>query len=89
MMLAQRLAEGWRAWRLRRRWTAERQLQHLLEMVSEDNRWLASDETASALTERYLAALSPDWFTRGHESIRCLRSRLGLDPRNGVDVRRG
>ena len=54
-------------------------------MLIADHRWLAADKTADALTERYLAALSPDWYSRHHEDTARLRSRLGLVPDRGYD----
>ena len=75
-----RVSEAWRQWRHRRYWTAERQLEHLLLMVQADNRWLAHDKTADALTTRYLAALAPDWMSRYHDDPDAFRRALGLCP---------
>jgi hypothetical protein len=80
-----RVAEAWRAWRRRRYWTQARQVEHLRMMLLADHRWLAADKTADALTERYLAALAPDWYMRQHEDTARLRSRLGLVPPQGYD----
>lgn len=80
-----RLAEWWRAKRTARYWTTEKQLNHLRTLLLADHRWLAADKTADALTERYLAALAPDWYTRQHEDVGQLRSRLGLVPPQGYD----
>lgn len=84
---ALRLSEGlaglrgwWSAWRSRRYWTPERQLEHLRLMVQGDHRWLAHDKTADALTTRYLAALEPDWYTRYHADICHFRREIGLEP---------
>ena len=80
-----RVLEAWRTWRRRRHWTQARQVEHLRTMLLADHRWLASDKTADALTERYLAALAPDWYARSHEDTAHLRSRLGLVPPGGYD----
>lgn len=81
----ERVAEVLRAWRRRRYWTQARQVEHLRTMLLADHRWLAADKTADALTERYLAALAPDWYARTHEDTARLRSRLGLVPPQGYD----
>ncbi len=75
-----RVAGAWHAWRRRRYWTAERQLEHLRLMVQEDHRWLAHDKTADALTTRYLAALAPDWMSRQHAWPDRFRREIGLCP---------
>jgi hypothetical protein len=77
--------EAFRAWLLRRHWTQDRQVEHLRMMLLSDHRWLASDKTADALTERYLSALAPDWYARSHEDVAHLRSRLGLVPPGGYN----
>lgn len=73
----------WLKKRRDRQWTAELQLEHLRIMVQEDHRWLANDPTASALTERYLAALAPDWFRRTHTGSGTFRRELGMDGEQG------
>lgn len=83
-----RVAEAWRAWRRSRYWTAERQLEHLLLMVQADNRWLAHDKTADALTARYLAALAPDWMSRYHDDPDAFRRSIGLCPHEARRKRR-
>lgn len=83
--IVSRVANEWRAWRRRRYWTQARQMEHLRIMLLADHRWLANDKTADALTERYLAALAPDWYSRTHEDTARLRSRLGLVPPQGYD----
>ena len=75
------LIRAWLKKRGDRQWTAEMQLEHLRILVQEDHRWLAHDATASALTERYLAALAPDWFRRPHTGAGTFRRELGLEPR--------
>ena len=70
------------AWRKRRYWTAERQLEHLRQLVQADHRWLAHDKTADALTTRYLAALAPDWMRTVHTDIAIFRREIGLEPKN-------
>ena len=75
-----RLVTWWRAWKRRRYWTAERQLEHLRLLVQADHRWLAHDKTADALTQRYLAALAPDWMTRTHADPCHFRRQIGLEP---------
>lgn len=69
-----------RSWRRRRTWTLEMQLEHLRQLVMADHRWLAHDKTASALTERYLAALAPDWMSRTHMDVCHFRREIGLEP---------
>jgi hypothetical protein len=78
--IVRRAAEAWRAWRRRREWAPERQLEHLRQMVMGDHRWLAHDKTADALTTRYLAALAPDWMSRVHAHPDHVRRDLGLEP---------
>lgn len=75
-----RLARWWQAYKHRREWTPERQLDHLRRLVMDDNRWLAHDKTADALTTRYLAALAPDWMSRVHTDACHFRRELGLEP---------
>jgi hypothetical protein len=67
------------AWRERRFWK-RMQPGHLRNLIQEDSRWMAHDPIATALTERYLAALADDWQTCSFEPVSKLRSRLGLDP---------
>ena len=85
--LALKLNEGlgvlrgwWRAWKRRREWTPERQLEHLRQMVQGDHRWLAHDKTADAMTTRYLAALGPDWMCVVHTDPGHFRREIGLEP---------
>lgn len=73
-----------KTWLKKRReghWTAELQLEHLRVLIQQDHRWLAHDATASALTERYLAALAPDWFKRSHSGSGAFRREIGLEPK--------
>ena len=77
---AWRVAEKLGARRRRRYWTTARQIEHLRTMLEADNRWMSHDTTANALTQRYLDALAPDWYTRVHEDTPDLRRRLGLVP---------
>lgn len=72
----------WREWQRRRYWTAERQLENLRNMVQEDNRWLAHDKVAGALTARYMAALAPDWMSRVHSCPDQFRREVGLEPQH-------
>lgn len=74
------IARRWHAWRRRRRWTAERQLEHLRLLVQGDHRWLAHDKTADALTTRYLAALADDWYQVVHTDASEFRREIGLEP---------
>ena len=74
------LIERFKAWRKRRYWTPERQLENLRIMVMGDHRYLAHDKTADALTERYLAALAPDWYQRVHVDPWHFRQSIGLEP---------
>ena len=70
----------------RREWSAERQLHELRVIVMMDNRWLAHDKTADALTGRYLKLLNEHWYHQSVEDVRLLRERLGLDPMRNVEV---
>ena len=71
----------WLAERRRKReWSAERQLHELRVIVMMDHRWLAHDETASALTHRYLKLLDEHWYKQTTEDVSDLRKRLGLCP---------
>jgi hypothetical protein len=83
MLTIDRIVGRIRQWWRRRYWTSERQLEHLRMLVQLDHRWLAHDDTASALTERYLAALAPDWYVREHEDVSYFRQRIGLNPVSG------
>jgi hypothetical protein len=74
------LRERWEAWRKRRYWTAERQLENLRNMIYSDHRWLAHDKTADAITTRYVAALAPDWYKRVHTDSCHFRKEIGLEP---------
>lgn len=67
------------AWRKRRYWEAQ-QLEWLRTMVHGDARWLARHPIASAIAQRYEAALAEDWYARPHEDVSKLRTRLGIDP---------
>ena len=71
---------AWRSRRHRREWGAERQLEHVRQLVLLDHRWLAHDKTADELTARYLKALNEHWYRIGTEDIRLFRERIGLDP---------
>ena len=79
-----RVAGAWRAWRRRRYWTAERQLENLRNMVQGDHRWLAHDKVADALTTRYLAALAPDWMRVAHTDPCHFRREIGLEPQHAL-----
>ena len=74
-----RVFEKCRDWQIRRYWH-KRQIEHLRTMLEADNRWMAHDKTANALTQRYLGAISPDWYTRVFEDTPDLRRRLGIVP---------
>lgn len=74
------LIELYKAWRERKKWTKEAQLQALLRMVQEDYRWLGASQIADEITSRYLDMLAPDWYKRNFEHISSLRARIGLDP---------
>lgn len=74
-----KLLQRLRDWRQRRKWAAMH-LEWLRTMVYGDARWLALNPIASALTERYEAALRDDWYALDHEDTPRLRTRLGLDP---------
>ena len=74
------LLEKYRAWRYKRLWTIERQLEHLRIIIQMDDRWMAHDPKVSAMTQRYLELLSPDWMKKQVEPTPELRKRLGCDP---------
>lgn len=81
--------KAWREERRRRRlWTPEDQLDYLRVKVTQDARWLAHDPVASALCERYLVMLAPDWYQRSAEDVSDLRQRLGLDPHEAARAQR-
>lgn len=64
-------------------WTAELQLEVLRAQLAEDNRWLASNHIAYALTCRYIEMTALDWYKRSVKSIPTFREDLGLTPRYG------
>lgn len=68
-------------WRKRRYWN-KRQLEHLHDLISADQRWLSHDPVAKALTDRYMAAFNSDWYKLSYEEVSQFRSRIGLDPHN-------
>jgi hypothetical protein len=76
-----KLKTWWKRRKARKYWTAERQLENLRNMIYSDNRWLAHDKTADALTTRYCAALAPDWFRRVHADPEAFRREIGLEPK--------
>lgn len=76
----QPLALAWAMWRHKRRWPQSLQVECLRVALLSDNRWLASDPTARALTDRYLAMLADDWMSVSHEDTAQMRQRLDLDP---------
>jgi len=78
--MLEKLKAAWNERRRKREWSAERQLHELRTIVMMDNRWLANDKTAEALTERYLKLLNEHWYKQSVEDIRLLRERLGLCP---------
>lgn len=61
-------------------WTTEDMLERALVVMSDDERWLASDHVASALTMRYMQMLTPGWASLPVEHSGKLRARLGIDP---------
>lgn len=75
------IVTSWKAWRLRRYWTLERQVEHLRNLINSDWQWLAGDPVADALTTRYRRALSWQWYRLEHEYSAALRRRLALEPR--------
>ena len=81
-----RVAGAWRAWRRRRYWTAELQLDNLRKMIYADHRWLAHDKVADALTTRYCAALADDWYKRVHIDAYQFRREIGLEPQHAFRV---
>lgn len=71
---------AFKEWRRKRKWNAELQLHYLRIEVMSDARWLAHDNTARELTERYLKMLDDKWESQPREDIRDFRTRIGLDP---------
>lgn len=74
------LKAKYKEWRRKRKWNAELQLYYLKVEVMSDARWLAHDNTARELTERYLKMLDDHWESQPREDIREFRKRIGLDP---------
>lgn len=74
------LTEWLREWNRKRTWNLERQVAHLITLVRIDNRWMAHSPVVSALTDRYLLALSDTWEQHSFEDVSALRDRLGLSP---------
>jgi hypothetical protein len=72
-------------WRRKRKWNAERQLYQLQVIMRTDNRWLAHNPIAEALTSRYLRMLSDHWESLEYEDITIFRQRIGLDPHPAPD----
>lgn len=68
-----------KALRKRRHW-ARMHAEWLRTFVACDDRWLAGDAVASALTERYRKAIAENWYELQHEDISDFRRRIGLDP---------
>lgn len=73
------LITKFKAWRKRRHW-ARMHMEWLRTFVSCDDRWLANDPIASAIVERYRAAIEENWYELQHEDISDFRRRIGLDP---------
>lgn len=71
---------AFKEWRRKHKWNAELQLHYLRIEVMSDARWLAHDNTARELTERYLKMLDDRWESQPREDIRDFRIRIGLDP---------
>lgn len=71
---------AFKEWRRKREWNAELQLHYLRIEIMSDARWLAHDNTARELTERYLKMLDDRWESQPREDIRDFRLRIGLDP---------
>lgn len=80
LSLFESVKAAFKEWRRKRKWNTRVQLYNLrIEMMS-DARWLAHDNTARELTERYLKMLDDHWESQPREDIRDFRIRLGLDP---------
>jgi hypothetical protein len=84
--LAREAVARFKAWRRRRYWTPERQLENLRNLVMGDHRYLAHDQVADALTARYLAALAPDWYKTAHADSWHFRKAIGLEPDYGFRI---
>lgn len=72
------IVKAWCKWRERRYWNAERQLEHLREMVLEDWRFTMHHPIANAYTTRYKRALSKDWYRMEHDSAEVFRRKLDI-----------
>lgn len=65
---------------LRRQWPLSQKLDQLRNVIWADARWMAHDPKVAALTERYLALLEPDWYTKEVEPVHIFRKKIGCDP---------
>ena len=78
--LFQFVKAAFKEWQRKRKWNAQLQLRYLRIELMSDARWLAHDNTARELTERYLKMLDDHWESQPREDIRDFRLRIGLDP---------
>lgn len=81
------LIERFKAWRRRRQWPIELQLEHIRVNVQTDSRWLANDPKAAAICQRYEDMLADDWMTRPVRNIADFRAEIGCDPHSNRRVR--
>lgn len=82
------LIARFKAWREKRYWE-KRQLEFLRTMIQQDVRWLSLHPISKELTERYLKAVSPDYYKLEHEEISKFRLRIMPDwPISGKPPRR-
>jgi len=85
MTLFYQFKQWFSKWRRELYWNRWRRIQYVRTQLSVDQRWMASDPVVAALTERYLAMLSDDWYNIPHEETAMLRSRLELVPEGAYD----
>lgn len=73
------LKDRYELWRKRRKWE-RRKLEHLQTILQSDSRWMAHNPVAAELTQRYLDAISEDWYTLAFPHSDKIRTKLNLEP---------
>ena len=61
-------------------WTAEKHVQHIREVMSEDTQWLSHDPKLAALIERYLDITTPYWHSKTVVDASKFLSSINCDP---------
>lgn len=77
----EKLQEAYKERKRKREWGPDKQLYYLKQTLLDDYRWLAHNEVASALTERYLSIVRDGWEKRVIEPPDRFREKLGLSPK--------